>query len=487
MSLTRNFLFSSVLTVSNYLFPFIVYPYVARVLGVDNVGIVNFVDSIVNYAMLLSLMGITIIGTRNVAKAKGDPERLNVVFSSLFVLTAVFTILATIVLVSVTYTVEALHPYKKMLLIGLIKLWGNFLLIDWFYKGLENFKYITLRTILVKCGYLIAVFVFIHKASDYTTYFLLLCLMVAVNAFFNCVYAMRLVKFKFDIHYTFEVVGSFLILGIYIMLNSMYTTFNVTYLGFRCGDTEVGYYTTATKIFNIILSLYTAYSAVVLPRASSLLTEGKKDEFLSLIKKSVQGLLLFSIPASVFFIIFSPGVVSLIAGQGYEGAIMPMMIVMPLIFIIGYEQILVIQILTPHSTDSLILFNSFIGATCGIVGNILLVGHLQAVGSAITWLTAEIAVLITAQLFVSKIINLHFPFKDLLYNIAVYVPYIVIALIFVNVSALNPKVEMFIGAAAMIVYFCVVQTWILKNPVYQYTKELLAEKLLNKILRKNKA
>lgn len=164
-----------------------------------------------------------------------------------------------------------------------------------------------------------------------------------------------------------------------------------------------------------------------------------------------------------------------------------MMIVMPLIFIIGYEQILVIQILTPHSTDSLILFNSFIGATCGIVGNILLVGHLQAVGSAITWLTAEIAVLITAQLFVSKIINLHFPFKDLLYNIAVYVPYIVIALIFVNVSALNPKVEMFIGAAAMIVYFCVVQTWILKNPVYQYTKELLAEKLLNKILRKNKA
>ncbi|MDE7376806.1 MAG: oligosaccharide flippase family protein [Muribaculaceae bacterium] len=469
MSIVRNFAFSAVLTAANFVFPFIVYPYVSRVLGVDKIGACNFVDSIVSYASLISMMGVVIVGTRNIAKARGDKRRLDSTFTALVFINLIFTMIATVALVVATYTVDALASYRKMLLIGIIKLWGTFFLIEWLYKGLEDFKYITIRSIIVKALFAVSVFVLIKQSEDYVLYFLLMCLMEVGNAVFNCVRAHKLVKFEFDMHSVVELIGPFLILGVYIALNSMYTTFNVIYLGYVYGDTEVGYYTTAHKIFKILLAIYTAYSTVVLPHASSLIEQGRHEEFKGLIRKSVDGLMLFSLPVVAFSIIFSAGIVNVISGSGYEGAIVPMMIVMPLVFIIGYEQILVVQILTPLVSDSVILFNSCIGASVGILGNILLVGRFAAVGSAIVWLASELAVLIVAQIFVHHFTKIGFPWSSLAKNVLAYLPYIALAVGFGIISPLGVDWNMWIGLVVLVPYFFVVQHFVLKNPIYGYS------------------
>lgn len=473
MSIVRNFAFSAVLTAANFVFPFIVYPYVSRVLGVDNIGACNYVDSIVNYASLISMMGVVIVGTRNIAKARGDKSRLDATFTALVFINLIFTTIATVALVVATYTIQSLAPYRQMLLIGIIKLWGTFFLIEWLYKGLEDFKYITIRSIIVKAAFAVSVFALVKEQSDYVLYFLLMCLMEVGNAVFNCVRARKLVKFEFDMHSVVELIGPFLILGVYIALNSMYTTFNVIYLGYVYGDTEVGYYTTAHKIFKILLAIYTAYSTVVLPHASSLIEQGRHEEFKGLIKKSVDGLMLFSLPVVAFAVIYSAGIVEVISGPGYEGAIVPMMIVMPLVFVIGYEQILVVQILTPLVTDSVILFNSCIGASVGIVGNILLVGRYAAVGSALVWLLAEVAVLIVAQIFVYHFTKIGFPWGSMAKNALAYLPYCALAVAISLLSPLSAACNMWIGLAILAPYFFAVQHFVLKNPIYGYSLGLV--------------
>lgn len=483
MSITRNFAFSAVLTAANFVFPFIVYPYVSRVLGVSNIGACNFVDSIVNYASLISMMGVVIVGTRNIAKARGDKERLDSTFTALIFINLIFTIIATVALVVATYTIEHLAPYRQMLLIGIIKLWGTFFLIEWLYKGLEDFKYITVRSIAVKALFAVSVFVFVRQPGDYVLYFFLMCLLEVGSAVFNCVRARRLVSFRFDIQTVVKFIGPFLILGFYMALNSMYTTFNVIYLGYTHSDAEVGYYTTAHKIFRILLAIYSAYTTVVLPHASSLIEQGRHDEFRQLIRKSVEGLMLFSVPVVIFTMIFSPGIVEVISGPGFEGAIVPMMIVMPLVFIIGYEQILVTQILTPLVTDSVILFNSCIGASVGILGNILLVGRLAATGSAVVWLLAELAVLIVAQLFVRHFTKITFPWALMLKNLLAYLPYIALAIALACFSPLGKVWNMWIGLAAMVPYFILVQHFTLKNPIYAYSLGVVRS-AYNKLLKR---
>lgn len=422
MSLKKNFLYSSILTTANYIFPLITYPYVSRILGVTNIGLYNFADSIINYFIMFSMMGIGIIGIREIAATQDDKNEKNKVFSSLFILNAVLTLLALAILIICIFTVHDLRENKELMYVGVLKLISNLFLIDWFYKGLEKFKYITNVTLTIKLLYVVSVFIFVKESNDYTIYYLLCTLMITLNAIANFIYAFKYVKFDFKSLNIRKYVKTNFVLGVYCFLTSMYTSFNVAYLGFVSNTTEVGYYATGTKLFSIIIALYTAFTGVVQPRMSSLLSENKFDEFIGLIKKSTDFLLTITVPAVLFTCAFSPEIIKIISGEGYEGAIIPTRIVMPLIFIIGYEQILVVQILTPLKKDRQILINSISGAMIGLILNLILVNKYASTGSAIVWVMSEITVLISAQHFVTKYTKVSFPYMKLAKEIVRYIP-----------------------------------------------------------------
>lgn len=401
-SLKKNIIYSSILTAANYIFPLVTYPYVSRVLGVDNIGACNFVDSVINYFILFSMLGISTVGIREISQARSDREKLNQTFSRLFTINTVSTTAVLIALLVSMFTVPQLRENSHLMWIGVLKLISNYLLIEWLYKGLEEFKYITSRTVLVKCLYVVAVFLFIKSPVDTTIYYMLLTLMITGNALINIVHSRKYVKYSLTLQKSSALLKAIIILGIYAFLTSMYTTFNVVYLGFECGDTEVGYYATSTKIYRMILSVFTAVTGVMMPRLASLLSEGKFGTFRSLLKKSFRILFIIFIPTSLAIGIFAPQIIHLIAGAGYEGAIMPLRIISPLLLIIGLEQIIIIQGLMPLKKDKEVLINSAAGAATGIIANLILVPQYGATGAAISWFAAECVVLTSSSIFFIK-------------------------------------------------------------------------------------
>lgn len=461
-SIKKNFAYSSILTTANYIFPLLTYPYVSRVLGVANIGACNFVDSIVNYFILFSMMGIGIVGIREVAKCRGDRKRLDEVFSSLFVLNTLSTTIVLIALCISIFLVPKLWEYRTLMLFGIFKLVFNYLNIEWLYKGLEDFKYITIRSILVKCAYVVCVFIFVHEQDDYTLYYGLLCGMTIINGIINILYARRSVSFTHNSLSMQPYVRPFLVLGLYLFLTSMYTSFNVAYLGFMSDEVQVGYYTTATKLYAILLALFSALTGVLMPRMSYLIAEGRMTEFMKLQKKAVGVLLAFSFPVIILSTILAPQIISLISGAGYEGAIVPMRIVMPLVFIIGYEQILIIQVLMPLKEDKAILRNSIIGASVGLLLNVLLVNTLQSVGSALVWAVSEISVFLSAQIFLTKRYHIHFPLRRMLANFVYHTP--LCALVYgVSLWIENPFGTLAVSAVVTMLYCMVLQVFLLKD------------------------
>lgn len=461
-TIKKNFFFSSILTTANYIFPFLTYPYVSRVLGVNNIGICNFVDSIINYFILFSMMGISIVGIREIAKSKNDPTQLSRTFSSLFWINTISTSFVLIVLCISIYAVPKLYIHKELLFLGAFKLAFNYLTVDWLYRGLENFKYITVRTLIVKCLYVIGVYIFIHDKNDYTIYYALLCGMTIVNAIINIVYSRHFVHITCKALTLTPFIKPFLTLGLYNFLTSMYTSFNVAYLGFTSGETEVGYYTTATKLYTILLAIFTAFTGVLLPRMSSLIAERKMDEFRGLLKKSIDILFAFAIPTIIFAMVMAPEIIEIISGKGYEGAIAPMRIVMPLMLVIGYEQILIIQTLMPLKEDKVILRNSILGAISGLLMNILLVSNWHSVGSAFVWVISELVVLTSAQMFLSKHYDIHFPIRRLLKNIIWHIPLLACVWLIALINK-NIFIMISIAAIALLVYCIILQVFILKN------------------------
>lgn len=462
MGVKKNFIYSLILTASNYIFPLIVYPYISRVLGVEGLGICNFADSIINYFILFSTIGVSIIGIREIAATKNDQKQLNTVYTSLIAHIVIPLVITCSIFVAAIFYIDKLNVFKEILFIGLGKIIGAAFLLDWFYKGIENFKLITIRTIVIKFIYIISVFVFIREQEDYLLFFFLTTLMVLINSAFNIIHSRHYISLQFDKKNYLSLFKPNCINGLYLFLNTMYSTLNVAFLGFVSTTIQVGYYTTATKVFGIILAVYTAFTGVLLPRMSTLVSENKMEEFNIMIQKSINALITFSVPIIIYCTILAPDIINFISGTGYEGAYIPAIISMPLIFIVGYEQILIIQIITPLKEDKKKLVNSIVGATVGIFLNILLVNKFLAIGATIVWALSEISVLITAQYFVTKLVGLNFPGKKLSKSFLAYLP-LGLLIYFIGYHINNSFITLLVSVLITILYFVVLECFVLKN------------------------
>ena len=463
-SIKKNFAWSTILTMAGYVFPLITYPYITRVLGAEFLGRNNFVDSIVNYFTFASMMGMTVLGVREIARCKNDKLSLSKTFSSLLAINFITSLIAIIVLLICVFFMQRLKSNSELFYIGAARILFNTLLIEWFFKGIEDFKYITIRSLIIRVLYVITVFAFVRTPDDYKTYFFLTSSITFLNAICNMSYSNRFVKFSFKSISTKPYWKPFIVLGVYQLLVTTYTTFNAIYLGFVSDDTQVGYYTVVTKLYYIILSIFTAFTGVMLPRMSALKSEGSMDSYINLISKSINVLFIVSFPIIIISEISAPQIINILAGTDYSYSIGVMRVIMPLVFVVGYEQILVVQILTSLGKDKDILVTSIVGTTTALLLNIIIVPRLYAIGSAMVWLISEFCVLITSQFFVTKYTGITFPFKSFFVNLFFSLPIAIIGIILMRITSYS-IISFFTYGVILVIYYLIMQYFVMKNQI----------------------
>lgn len=451
-TIKKNFAYRSALTLSNYLMGFITFPYVARVLEVDRIGLVNFVDNTVNYFLLFATMGIGLLGVREVASVKHDKAQLSHTFSNLLGINLLFTVATLVVYIALVLTVPKFNQYSELFYIGSAKILFTALIAEWFFTGIENFRYITVRSLAIRALYVIAVFIFIKEQADYKLYFILTVGVVVVNALINCAYLTRFIRISLGSMLKLRYLKQNCVLGVYSIMTSMYLTFNVMFLGFVSDNIQVGYYTTAFKIYMVVLGLFTAFTNVMLPRMSSLLAQGESDQFNTLVGKSFRAMCTFSIPMIVFSFILAPQLIHIIAGDGYEGAITPMRILMPAALFVGMAQVLAIQVLAPMKCDRQLFIASVIGAVVSLAVNVSAVWFLKSEGSALVLLLSEISVTAYYIGYVAKKRYVTVPYGSVATNVGVAVPIAIICLV-AQLLLSNPFIAVGVAFGVTVIYW----------------------------------
>lgn len=471
----RNFLYNLILVMGNYLFPLLVFPYVSRVLGVEKIGVCNWIDSIVDFFVLFSTLGVGMLGVREIARVKDNREKMNQVYSSLLFFNAGLSVVACTALVCATYLFISLAPYKEFLLIGVSKLLFSAFLVEWFFQGISQFKYITIRALIIRCCYVASVFLFVRDSGDAGIYYLLICLSVVANAIVNLTYSRQFVTFALSKVKMGLFIVPIISFGVYKILTSMYVNFNVLFLGSVTDDVQVGYYATATKLYGIILSAITAFTTVMVPKVSEMLQRGELEELKRIAYKVFDVIFSLSIPVIVLSLFYAPLIIGIIAGPGYEGAIVPFRIVMLLLFIVSVEQVLVMQFLLALKNSRCVLALCIVGALVGVTSNVLLVPGLKSVGSAISWLLSEIAVLSLASYFFQKHFDIAFPMRSLVRNLVNSIPYILVCLV---CSRYLNSCFITLAVALMAVWFILSQVYYIRSEVILDYFGIIKRKLL---------
>ena len=165
-SIKVNFLMNAFLTCSNFIFPLITFPYVSRVLLADGNGKINFATAIVNYFMLFASLGMPLYGVRTCAIVRDDRKKLSRTVKELFTISMVATALSLVVLLVMIGIVPKFQEYRGLLLVLSSNIWLQTLGMDWLYQALEEYSYITVRSVAFKIVGIILMFMFVHEHGD---------------------------------------------------------------------------------------------------------------------------------------------------------------------------------------------------------------------------------------------------------------------------------------------------------------------------------
>ena len=265
-SLAKNAAFNVLYNVLNVVFPLFSASYLARVLAPEGIGRVSYAQNIVSYFVMIAVLGIPGYGTREIARLKNSPDKTNKVFSELFLINLISTSLCAVAY----YVFISLFFSEHILLFAILglELLFNYINIDWFYRGREEYVYIAVRSILIKMISLVLLVLLVRTKQDYIMYALISCLAIGGNYFFNVYHARKSVALVFRGLELGRHMKPILILMLTGVMSSLYSKVDITMLGSISTEEAVGFYSNAHKVVNIVLTLATAITAVFLPRLS---------------------------------------------------------------------------------------------------------------------------------------------------------------------------------------------------------------------------
>lgn len=384
---------NALLTISSFIFPLITFPYISRILSPEGIGKVSFANSVVAYFALFAQLGIPTYGVRACAKVRDNKKELSRTVQEIFVINIIMTITTYIVFGITLSCVPRLQADKQLLLIISSTMLFNAVGMDWLYRGLEKYTYITSRSILFKFIAIFLMFALIHQKSDYIAYGWICIFASSASNVCNLINVHRYIEIKPVGMYNFRRhLKPIMIFFAMSCATTIYTNLDTVMLGFIRTDMDVGYYNAAVKVKSVLLGVVTSLGTVLLPRASYYVEHHETNEFQRITRKAIDFVILIAIPLTCYFILYAQEGIMFLSGNAYMPAVLPMQIIMPTILFIGLTNIMGIQILVPLGREKIVLYSEIAGAIVDLIFNILLIPRLASIGAAIGTLMAEIVV-----------------------------------------------------------------------------------------------
>ena len=398
-SIKRNFLMSSVLRAANVLFPLITIPYVSRILLPAGVGSVSFATAFVAYFNMAAQLGLPSYGVRACAKARDDRQELSQVTMELLTLNLAGTVIAYLAFALCILFVPGIAGDRTLLIIISATVFFNSIGMEWLYKGLEQYTYITVRSLVFKTVALTAVFLLIRNQDDVLIYAGISIFASSASNVLNFIHARRLVDFRVRSGLNLRRhLKPVLILFAMTCAFTLLTNLDEVMLGFIRSDTEVGYYHAAVRITVALVDVITALSVVLLPRASYYIEHGMTEAFRRITDKGVHFVLLGSAGLTVYFMLYARETISCLFGDAFEASALPMILIMPNVILTGMTRVIGNQMLIPQGREKVVLISVTAGAAADIVLNALLIPRFGPAGAVFGTIAAETVIFLMQYL-----------------------------------------------------------------------------------------
>ncbi len=384
-SIKKNTILSIIKTCSTILYPLITFPYVNRVLFPVNVGKVNFAQNHVNYFLLIAMLGVTTYAIRECSIVRDDKEKLSDTASQIMSINICFTFLAYFLLLLSVLCFRKIDSYRLLILIESFTIIFTVLGADWLNSAMEDYKYITLRTIIAQFLSIIAMFVFVKNENDYVKYAIICVGSASLANISNILYRRKYcnTRFTLKIDWKRHFPPILLLFGM-MLAQTILSCTDVTMLGLMKNDYEVGLYSTAHKVTKLIGSVVQALALVIIPRLYFYFESNDFNSANVLLRKVLMFNISLGLPCFVGVEMMAEDIVFVVGGEEFAAAtpVIRLLIISFLFSLVG-GSFLGNAVLIPMKKEKYYMIVCIITAVCNIAVNALLIPRYGAVGAAI--------------------------------------------------------------------------------------------------------
>lgn len=474
-SIKKNYIYNLIYQILTIIIPIITAPYLARVLGLSGTGVTSYTLSIVSYFIIFSSIGVSSYGQREIAMNRDDKNKCSKLFWELFLLKLFTSILS---IVGYIFVIVLSTKYNIIYLILSLNILASIFDISWFFQGFEEYKFISIRNIIIKSLFTICIFIFVKSKNDLNLYILLNGLSLLISSLSLWIKLPKMInKVNLKEIKIFSHLKNSLIYFLPQVATQIYTMLDKTMLGvITKGEIENGYYEQAYKIITMSLTVITSLNTVMSPRMSYLYKEKKHDEIKEKLFKSLQFTFFLGVPMMFGIACTSYGFVDWFFGSGYEKVKLLLVIFSPIVIIIALSGCLGGQYLTPCGKRLQSAGALWVGAIVNFILNLILIPKFQSIGAAISSVIAELIITILYFILSKKYIDVKRILKTVYkYFLASIFMAMVVFVLFTNlkICIISTIVEIVVG---LIVY--VLMLILLKDNMIQYFVKMFKKKVV---------
>lgn len=401
MNLKKNYLFNLVYQLLIMILPLITVPYVSRVLNPEGVGAFAFTNSIVQYFILFGMLGIGIYGNKMVAMARDNKIELSKTFFSIYFFQFLMTSITLVVYI--TFVIFFFQENKLILLLQSLALLASVIDCSWLFVGMEKFKKIVTRNIIIKIISFLAIIIFVKNQSDLALYTIIMSLSVFLGQLIMWLYVKEyvvLVKVSFS-----SIVKHFRPTLIYFLPQiamQIYFFLDKTMIGILSSNIEVGVYDYADKILKLSLAIVTSLGTVMLPRMANTFVKGDLAKAKNYINKSLEFSTLIAVPIMFGIAGLANELIPWFMTKEFTGSIFVLVILSPTILMMAWGGVFGTQYLVPLGKMKEYNISLYTGAIINLIINLILIKPYGSVGAAIGTLCSQLFVVSVQFYFVRK-------------------------------------------------------------------------------------
>lgn len=402
-----NMLINAVKGLLSILFPFITFPYIARVLQAEGIGQFNFASSIVSYFILIAGLGISTYASCEGPKYREDRVAASKFASEIFSINVLSALVAYVLLLLCLILVKKLQGYTALILVLSVQIVFQTLGKEWLCTIYEDYTYLAVRYVVFQIISIAALFMFVQDTGDCLIY-AFVAVLSATGA--NIVNYFR-VKTFCDVSFVLnrnmlQHMKPILVFFATAIAVTIYVNSDMTILGFLGTDADVGIYSVSVKVYTIIKSVLASAVAVVIPRMAAMSSNADREGIAKTAKEVFEIVFTITLPALVGIIVLAEEIVFIIAGEAYLAAALSLKILsLALLFcMLGYfwGQC----VLYPYRQEAVVFKGTVICALVNVVLNFLLIPLWKQNAAALTTVISEGLSAMIFMYFGRKYINI---------------------------------------------------------------------------------